>query len=60
MNAFKFASRVQALPVRAQVSRSRACTCVIRAQQSAPVLVKADGTRYTIEKVIIHDVYSWV
>lgn len=49
MNAIKFRSRVQALPVRENVSRYR--TCAIRAQASAPVLVQADGTRYIIEKV---------
>lgn len=56
MNSFKSAYRVQARP--AHVSRRRAC--LIRAQQSAPVLVKADGTRYTIEKVRINDVESRV
>jgi hypothetical protein len=49
MKAIKLNSRVQALPVRAHVSRHRAHAIV--AQQSAPVLVKADGTRYIIEKV---------
>jgi hypothetical protein len=55
MSAFKFAFRVQASPVREHVSRR---ACVIRAQQSVPALVKADGTRYTIEKVSIFDVES--
>jgi hypothetical protein len=48
MKTATFKSRVQALPVRAKVNRIR--TCAIRAQQSAPVLIKSDGTRYTIEK----------
>ena len=50
MKSVAFRSSIQALPVRTHVSRNMN-TCAIRAQPSAPVLVKSDGTRYTIEKV---------